>query len=114
MKKTIVQVEFSQSTFELREDILCELGHPVVSLLGDNAARSATLSDVGVIVIGHGAPWEIRRDLISYFRGKLGEVPIISLLRRSDSPFDASTSNCPADNPPMWVRTVREALTPVN
>ena len=28
MKKTIVQVEFSQSTLELREDILCELGHP--------------------------------------------------------------------------------------
>jgi hypothetical protein len=34
MKKTIVQIEFRQSTLDPREDILHDLGHPVLSLLG--------------------------------------------------------------------------------
>jgi hypothetical protein len=108
--KTIVQVEFRQSTLELREDILTGLGHPVKSLVGEGSARSFEPSeDVGVIVIGHGAPWAKRQALIAYFWSKLSAVPIITLLRRSDAPFPGATFNCPAD-PVKWLATVRKAL----
>ena len=67
----------SSSVLSIREDILQSLGHPVVSALGLHAARSLDLSDrsVGVVVIGHEAPWRERCELITHFRGTLPGFP---------------------------------------
>jgi hypothetical protein len=109
----IVQVEFRPSVLSIREDILQSLGHPVVSVLGLQAARSFDLSDrpVGVVVIGHGASWQERRDLISHFRKTLSGVPILALLRHQEEAFGSADFSCPADNPAQWIRIVRQALT---
>ena len=109
---TIVQVEFRPSLLSIRDEILQSLGHPVVSVLGSQAARNLVLStSVGVVVIGHGAPRQERLELIAHFRKTLPSVPIVALLRRRDEAFDCSDFNCSADNPPLWVRTVNQALT---
>ncbi|MGB9255944.1 MAG: hypothetical protein WCC25_13980, partial [Candidatus Korobacteraceae bacterium] len=65
----IVQVEYRPSLLSIREDILQSLWHPVVSVLGSRAARNLDLSDraVGVVMIGHGAPWQERVKLIAHF-----------------------------------------------
>jgi len=77
---TIVQVEYSSSLLETREDILQSLGHPVVSVLGSRAARNLDLShgSVGLVLIGHGAPWEERCNLVAHFRETLPGVPIVA------------------------------------
>jgi hypothetical protein len=108
----IVQVEFRPSILSIREDILESLGHPVVSVLGLQAARNLDLSDclVGVIVIGHGTSWQDRRDLIAHFRGTLSSVPILALLRRQEEAFGGADFSCPADDPPQGIRIVRQAL----
>jgi CheY-like chemotaxis protein len=112
---TIVQVEFRPSLLSIRDEILRSLGHPVVSALSSQAARNLALSDasVGVVVIGHGAPREERLELIAHFRKTLPGVPIVALLRRRDKAFDCSDFICSADNPPLRVRTVNQALTGV-
>jgi hypothetical protein len=108
----IVQVEFRPSVLSIREDILQSLGHPVVSVLGLKAARNLDLSDrpVGLVVIGHGAPWQARCDLIAHFRETLSGVPIMVLLRSQEKVFDRADFSCRADNPPEWIRTIRQAL----
>jgi hypothetical protein len=108
----IVQVEYRPSLLLIREDILQSLGHPVISVLGLQAARSLDLSNrlIGVIVIGHGAPWQERVELITHFRETLPGVPIVALLRRRDKEFGGIDFNCPADNPPQWIRVVQQAL----
>jgi len=110
---TIVQVEFSPSLLEVREEILQSLGHPVISALGSRAARNLNVSgeSVGVVLIGHGAPWEERCNLAAYFRQTLPGVPIVASLRRRDRDISEADYNCPADNPPLWVRTVNQALS---
>jgi hypothetical protein len=67
-----------------------------------------------VILIGHGAPWEERSQLISHFKQILPGTPVIASLRQSDKPFSGADFNCPADNPPEWVRVVRQALAGLN
>ena len=109
---TIVQVEFRESLLSIRDEILQSLGHPVISALGSRAARKLDLSheSVGVVLIGHGAPWEERCNLATYFRETLPGVPIVVSLRRRDKDVNGADYNCPADNPPLWVRTVSQAL----
>ncbi|HEY3616444.1 MAG TPA: hypothetical protein VGK96_06495 [Candidatus Sulfotelmatobacter sp.] len=109
---TIVQVEYRPSLSAIREEILQCLGHPVVSVVSSQAARNLDLShsDVGAVVIGHGAPWQERNDLIAHFKEILPGVPIVASLRRSDKPFSKADYNCPADDPPLWVRAVTHAL----
>jgi hypothetical protein len=109
---TIVQVEFRPSLLSIRDEILQSLGHPVVSVLGSRAARNLDLSheSVGVVLIGHGADWEERCNLASHFRETLPGVPIVASLRRGDKDISGADFNCPADNPPQWVRTVSQAL----
>ena len=90
--KTILQIEYRHSTLQLQEEILQGLGHPITSVLGNRAARRLDLDDsIGVVVIGHGAPWRQRLELIEYFRATLPHVPIVALLRRTDVPFQNST-----------------------
>lgn len=69
----IVQVEFREGLLSIRDEILQSLGHPVLSALGSRAARSLDLSHerVGVVLIGHGAPWEERCNLAAHFRETL-------------------------------------------
>lgn len=100
--RTIVQVEYRSGLLTVREEILQFLGHPVVSVFGSQAARRLDLSDkdVGVVLIGHGAAWEERSQLIAHFKQTLPGIPVIASLRRSDEPFCHADFNCPADNPP--------------
>jgi hypothetical protein len=109
---TIVQVEFRESLLSIRDEILQSLGHPVISALGSRAARNLDLSHetVRVVLIGHGAPWEERCNLAAYFREILPGLPIVASLRRQDKDVTGADYNSPADNPPLWVRTVRQAL----
>ena len=64
----------------------------------------------GVVLIGHGAPWEERCNLAAHFRETLPGVPIVASLRRQDKNVTGADYNLPADNPPLWVSTVRQAL----
>ncbi len=61
-------------------------------------------------MIGHGAPWQERLKLIAHFRETLPGVPIVALLRRRDNVFNRADFNCPADNPPLWITVIRDAL----
>lgn len=110
--RTIVQVEYRSGLLNVREEILQFLGCPVVSVFGTQAARQLDLvdNDVGVILIGHGAPWEERSELIAHFKQVLPATPVIASLRRTDKPFSNADLNCPPDNPPEWVRLVTQAI----
>jgi hypothetical protein len=52
-------------------------------------------------------------NLAAHFREILPGVPIVASLRRQDKDVTGADYNLPADNPPLWVRTVRRALTGV-
>jgi DNA-binding NtrC family response regulator len=110
--KTVLQVEFSPSLLLDREAVLKRAGYQVISVLGSSNARSLEVSDsaIGVIVIGHGALRLDRQDLIAHFRETLPGIPIVALFRSTDDPFSDVDFNCPADNPPLWERTVTQAL----
>lgn len=107
--RTIVQVEYRSGLLSLREEILQFLRCPIISVFGSQAAKQLDLSnnDVGVILIGHGSPWEERSK---HFKQALPMTPVIASLRQSDKPFQNADYNCPADNPPEWVRSVTQAL----
>jgi hypothetical protein len=109
----ILQIEFAPGILAERDAILKSRGHQVISILGANNARNTNVSDsgIGVVVIGHGAPRAEREQLISYFRNKLPGVPIVVLLRSTDGPFADADFNCPADDPPLWEKTVTGTLT---
>ena len=66
----IVQIEFRDSVLSIRGEILQSLGHPVISALGSRTARNLNLAheSVGVVLIGHGTPWEERCNLVAHFR----------------------------------------------
>jgi hypothetical protein len=82
---TIVQVEFRESLLSVRDEILQSLGHPVISALGSRAARDLDFShqSVGIVLIGHGTPWEERCDLAAHFRKTLPGVPTVASLRHA-------------------------------
>lgn len=98
---TIVQVEFRESLLSVRDEILQSLGHPVISALGSRAARNLDLSheSVGVVLIGHGATWEERCDLVAHFRTTLPGVPIVASLRQRDKDVIGADYNLRADRP---------------
>ena len=61
-------------------------------------------------MIGHGASRQERQGLIDHFRQAVPGVSLVALLRSRDDDFNAVDYNCQADDPPLWVRTVIQAL----
>ena len=110
---SIVLVEFRPGLLEVRRELLESLGHPVISVQGLPAAKRLDLSTAlpGVIIIGHLASRTDRLRLITYFRQIASKVPIIVLPGRDDADFAEADYNCPADDPPQWMRTVSLALS---
>lgn len=110
--QTVLQVEYSPGILSTRRSILEPLGYDVISVLGFSAAldRDLLRQPIGAVVIGHGASWIDRQELIAHFRVALPGVPIVALLRKRDLVFSEADFNCPADNPPLWIRTVTRAL----
>ena len=110
--ETVLQIEHSPGMLSERRAILESLGYNLISVLGFTDALDGSLlrQPIGVVVIGHGASWVDRQDLIAHFREALPGVPIVALLRRSDLGFDGVDYNCPGDNPSLWIRTVAQAL----
>jgi DNA-binding NtrC family response regulator len=108
----ILQIEHSPSLLSLRRSILEPLGFDVISVLGFSDALSHSLlrQPIGAIVIGHRASWTDRQKLISHFREALPRTPIVALLGMRDSEFTEADYNCPGDNPPLWIRTVAQAI----
>jgi hypothetical protein len=109
---TRVQVEFRESLLLVRDEVLQSLGHPVISALGSRAARNLNLSheSIGVVLIGRGAPWEERCNLAAHFRKTLPGVPIVASLGHRNQDLIGADYNLRADDPPLWVSTVRQAL----
>jgi hypothetical protein len=110
--REIVQIEHRESLLSTRKEILRVLGYPVVSILGFDAAKGFDFGghEVGVVVIGHRAPWHERRELVSHFRRTLPSVSIVALLGRHDEPFTGAHYSIPADSPPKWLRTIVQAM----
>jgi hypothetical protein len=110
--KIVLQIEFSPSLLEEREAILQRCGCQVISILNPNKEKDLVPAGInlGVVVIGHGAPWSERQDLVALLRKANPGVPIVTLLRSTDEPFYKADFNIPADNPPLWERTVLQAL----
>ena len=110
--KTVLQIEFSPSLLAERAAVLERNGYRVISALGSSDARSLGVLDpaIGVVVIGHRAPWLERDGLVAHFREVLPGVPIVALLRSNDDPFTDADFNCRADNPPLWEGTVAQTL----
>lgn len=106
--QTILQVEFSPSLVLIREEILTSLGYEVTSVIGSVNARNLDLvkRELNIIIVGHGAPWDEREQLIKYFGEALPGVPIVALLRMRDATFSRAAFNIRADNPQHWMRTI--------
>jgi len=80
------------------------------SAVGENGRPGVLALPIGVVVIGHRAPWLERDGLVAHFREVLPGVPIVALLRSNDDPFTDADFNCRADNPPLWEGTVAQTL----
>jgi hypothetical protein len=93
--KTVLQIEFSPSLLSEREAVLKRQGYPVTSILGSSNARNVDVSapGMGVVVVGHGAPWLERESLIAYFRELLPGISIVALLRTTDASFSGADFN---------------------
>lgn len=109
--KTILQIEFTPGLLEDRSAILRRCGCRVMSVLGCTEAQAYNLAanDLGVVVIGHGAPREQRQQLVSLFREKVLDITIVCLLRYADTLFGEAHFNVPSDNPALWETTVIKA-----
>jgi hypothetical protein len=110
---SVVVVEYRVRLLSIRQELLQSLGHPIIAVHGSSAAAALdlSLSRPGVIVIGHRDSLDSREALIRHFRNTVPKVPIVMLLGRDDPEFAEADYNCPADNPPRWIRTVGLALT---
>ena len=91
------QVEYRSGLLSVREEILQFLGCPVISIFGSQAARQLDLANsvVGVILIGHGAPWQERSQLMAHFKELLPTTPVIASLVRLTNPSAMPTLTAP-------------------
>ena len=80
-RKRIFLVGYDQKLLETRAELLTRFGHDVWSALGNEAAFTAlrNVQNIDLFVVGHKAPDQTRREMVTWLRAHFPSIKIVSL-----------------------------------
>ena len=110
LAKRVFQIAYTEQLFVETAQILRNHGYGVMSALGNEAAQAilSTLpvnggQQVGLFIIGHGAPEQTRLDMVHWLHAKYPRTGILALNPPECRRLNALEYNASYDAPEVWL-----------
>jgi hypothetical protein len=80
-KRILFQIGYDEKGLNARAELLRRFGHEVISVTNNEAAKVALGSyhDVDLFIVGHTAPEQTRKEMVSWLRANYPKVKIVAL-----------------------------------
>ncbi len=80
-KRILFQIGYDEKGLNARAELLRRFGHEVISVTHNEAAKVALSSyhDVDLFIVGHTAPEQTRKEMVSWLKKNYPNVKIVAL-----------------------------------
>jgi len=81
-KRIMFQVGYDEKELMARAELFRRVGHEVISVADNEAAKKALISihNVDVFVVGHTAPEQTRKEMVDWLKENFPKVKIVALV----------------------------------
>ncbi len=81
-KRIMFQIGYDEREVNARAELFRRVGHEVLSVLDNEAAKRvlASIRDVDVFVVGHAAPDQTRKEMVDWLKTNFPKVKIVALI----------------------------------
>lgn len=81
-KRVMFQIGYDERELNARAELFQRVGHEVLSVLDNEAAKRvlASVRNVDVFVVGHAAPDQTRKEMVDWLKSNFPEAKIVALI----------------------------------
>lgn len=111
-KFVLFQIAYDETLASLRTDLLKRRGYEVVTVLGNEAAKTVLSLPqyCDLFIVGDQAPQETRQEIVAWLRERYPSVPIVALNAADGRELGSADYNVVSHGADAWLSTISTAL----
>ena len=82
LKRIMFQIGYDERELNARAELFRRVGHEVISVPNNEAAKRvlASVQNVDVFVVGHSAPEQTRKEMVDWLKANFPKVKVVALI----------------------------------
>jgi hypothetical protein len=104
-KRRMFQIGYDERELNVRAEMFRRVGHEVISVLDNEAAKRvlASVQNVDVFVVGHSAPEETRKEMVDWLKANFPKVKVVALIPSASYQVPCADYNIVLSNSDEWL-----------
>ena len=104
-KRVMFQIGYDEKELNARAELFRRVGHEVISVPDNEAAKNAlaAIHKVDVFVVGHSAPEQTRKEMVDWLKANFPNVKIVALIPSSSRQLPRADYNIVQNERGEWM-----------
>ena len=107
------QIGYDEKELKVRAELFRRVGHEVISVADNEAAKSALTSihNVNVFVVGYTAPEQTRKEMVDWLKANFPKVKIVALIPSANRQLPRADYNVVLNDREEWLFLLEAAAS---
>ena len=112
-KQVVFQIGYDEKDLNARADLFRRVGHQVISVLDNEAAKHAlrSIEKVDVFVVGHTAPEQTRKEMVDWLKANFPNLKIVALIPSANRQLPRADYNIVLNDWDEWLSLLAAATS---
>jgi hypothetical protein len=112
-RRIMFQIGYDEKELKVRAELFRRVGHEVISVADNEAAKNALTSihNVDVFVVGHTAPEETRKEMVDWLKTNFPNVKIVALIPSASRQLPRADHNVVLNDREEWLSLLEAAAS---
>jgi 5'(3')-deoxyribonucleotidase len=112
-RRIMFQIGYDENELKVRAELFRRVGHEVISVADNEAAKNALTSihNVDVFVVGHTAPEQTRKEMVDWLKTNFPEVKIVALIPSASRQLPRADYNVVLNDREEWLSLLEAAAS---
>ena len=104
-KRIMFQIGYDEKELNARAELFRRVGHEVISVPDNEAAKRvlASVQNVDVFVVGHSAPEQTRKEMVDWLKANFPKVKVVALIPFASYQVPRADYNIVLNNRDQWL-----------
>lgn len=104
-KRIMFQIGYDERELSARAELFRRVGHEVISVVDNEAAKRAlgSFCDVDVFVVGYSAPEQTRKEMVDWLKANFPKVKIVALIPSASGQLPCADYNVVLNDLDDWM-----------
>jgi len=112
-RRIMFQIGYDENELKVRAELFRRVGHEVISVADNEAAKNALTSihSVDVFVVGHTAPEQTRKEMVDWLKTNFPKVKIVALIPSANRQLPRADYNVVLNDSEEWLSLLEAAAS---